>query len=116
LDQQLYGTILEELKSLLREGAEHLAKRFELVDFDPEETKSTFQIINRWNDAWKFYFRTALPYLQAAFLPLQMQIKGSRLVNSVQTLVLLAFRDFVVLPGLSSLESAYCMLKIKFST
>lgn len=74
---------------------------------DPPQERMSDSVLRtyKWIEAWKFYFRVILPYLQAIFLPLQMEIKGSRLVNSIQTLVLLAYRDNVVFPALTSLES-----------
>ncbi|KAL7753651.1 hypothetical protein RI367_000582 [Sorochytrium milnesiophthora] len=88
LEQQLYGTILEELKSLLKRGCTSLLRKFDDTPADA--------FFPRLIEIWTFYFSVVLPYFQAAFLPLQLEIKGSKLVSSVRILALQAYRDNVV--------------------
>ncbi|ORZ35723.1 HbrB-like-domain-containing protein [Catenaria anguillulae PL171] len=130
LAQQLYGTILEELKDLLREGVHRLMAKFLTPDVvfpdplvsigmpslaAPAVPASQSKYLIRWTEIWTFYFSVVLPYLQSVFLPLQAEIKGSRLVNSVRTLVLLAFRDRAVLPHIDSIQVLVGALAAEFS-
>ncbi|KAI9218368.1 hypothetical protein BC828DRAFT_388861 [Blastocladiella britannica] len=140
LAQQLYGTIIEELKGLVREGVARMMDKF-LVHPSAAPTDSsdlsgaaaataadggdgttgsgvsggsTSLLIShpasqslflaRWTEVWVFYFSVVLPYMQSVFLPLQNEIKGSKLVNSVRTLVLLGFRDRAVIANLAELQ------------
>ncbi|KNE61091.1 hypothetical protein AMAG_06845 [Allomyces macrogynus ATCC 38327] len=106
LDKQLYPTIFEELKEVLREGmAELNTKFFSDVSYDPAAhgPASSSLYLLRWTEVWAFYFGVVLPYLMSVFMPLQVEIKGSRVVTSVRSLVLLMFRNCAVLPRFDEL-------------
>ncbi|KNE59418.1 hypothetical protein AMAG_03698 [Allomyces macrogynus ATCC 38327] len=106
LDKQLYPTIFEELKEVLREGmAELTNKFFSDVSYDPAThgPASSSLYLLRWTEVWAFYFGVVLPYLMSVFMPLQVEIKGSRVVTSVRSLVLLMFRNCAVLPRFDEL-------------
>ncbi|KAJ3363150.1 hypothetical protein GGF32_004721 [Allomyces javanicus] len=106
LDKQLYPTIFEELKEVLREGmAELNTKFFSDVSYDPAThgPASSSLYLLRWTEVWAFYFGVVLPYLMSVFMPLQVEIKGSRVVTSVRSLVLLMFRNCAVLPRFDEL-------------
>ncbi|KAI9182911.1 hypothetical protein H9P43_003823 [Blastocladiella emersonii ATCC 22665] len=123
LSQQLYGTILEELKDLLRDGVQRMMGKFLTnVEFDAPAAAtgavpaSQSLYLLRWTEIWVFYFSVVLPYLQSVFLPLQAEIKASRLVNSVRTFVLLSFRDRAVVPHLEDLQLLVQCLDAEFAS
>ncbi|KAI9137883.1 HbrB-like-domain-containing protein [Paraphysoderma sedebokerense] len=99
LGQQLYGTIIEEVKDLLQHGMQMMNTKLSTV---PDE-----RILNATVETWRFFFGTVLPYFQGVFLPLQLEIKGSTLVSNVRTLALIAFREQIILPIVPKLKAGF---------
>ncbi|CAG8838418.1 25336_t:CDS:2, partial [Racocetra persica] len=58
-------------------------------------------------EIWAFYFGTVLPYFEGVFLPLQMQATAQRDDTNVRRLVLMSFRDHVILPIGKRVEDAF---------
>ncbi|CAJ0751734.1 7542_t:CDS:2, partial [Entrophospora sp. SA101] len=56
-------------------------------------------------ELWSFYFGTVIPYFEGVFLPLQMQVGSHKI--SIRRLVLMSFRDHVILPIRDRVEDAF---------
>jgi hypothetical protein len=64
------------------------------------------KLVSRLVEVWSFYFGTVVPYFEGVFLPLTIMTSGSD-EFSVRRLVLMAFRDDVILPMGSRVEDAF---------
>jgi len=64
------------------------------------------KLVSRLVEVWSFYFGTVVPYFEGVFLPLTILTSGSD-EFSVRRLVLMAFRDDVILPMGNRVEDAF---------
>ncbi|CAG8433012.1 6314_t:CDS:2 [Ambispora gerdemannii] len=104
--ESLYNDIIE----LLASGMSTLNSKLRDV---PDE-----KLVSRLNELWSFYFGTVIPYFEGVFLPLQIQANNSTTatinalshnsVNSlVRRMVLMSFRDQVILPMGDRVDEAF---------
>ncbi|CAJ0766802.1 18709_t:CDS:2 [Entrophospora sp. SA101] len=91
--QQLF----EDINELLDSGMFTLNGKLKGV---PDE-----KLVSRLVELWSFYFGTVIPYFEGVFLPLQMQVGSHKI--SIRRLVLMSFRDHVILPIRDRVEDAF---------
>ncbi|CAG8540004.1 15883_t:CDS:2 [Dentiscutata erythropus] len=66
------------------------------------------KLVSRLVEIWSFYFGTVLPYFEGVFLPLQTQATAQHQRDmNVRRLVLMSFRDHVILPIGDRVEDAF---------
>jgi hypothetical protein len=122
--------LIEDLRDLLQTGFASLDASLRQL---PDE-----RLIPSLVEMWLFVFGTVLPYIQAVFLPLQLEFKGTGTVmNSrearefwgalpdgegfaflgeeldVRRMVLLEFRDSVILPRHDKLNAIFSRLSLE---
>lgn len=121
--------IIEDLRDLLQTGFSSLDHSLRMV---PEH-----RIVPRLVDMWLLVFGTILPYVQAVFLPLDLEFKGhGSLMNpreaaefwgadpdstnaafgsefDVRRIVLLSYRDYVILPRHDTLKATFSRLSLE---
>ena len=122
--------ITEDLRDLLRTGFSFLDQTLRAV---PDE-----RLVRSLVDMWLVVFGTILPYVQAVFLPLDLEFKGSgSLMNAreaqdfwgalpgdeadsplgdaldVRRIVLLSYRDTVILPRHDTLKAIFSRLSLE---
>ncbi|KAL1888992.1 hypothetical protein Cpir12675_005965 [Ceratocystis pirilliformis] len=124
--------LLEDLKELLRAGFMALDRAMRKT---PED-----RTIPELVEFWMFTFTVVLPYLQAVFLPLDLEFSGAGILLStdqarefwgavaaiaegsttpalglnIRGLVLTAYRDIVVLPRYDILKTIFSRLSLEF--
>jgi len=120
--------LMEDLHELLHTGFSSLEYNLRGI---PDE-----RLVPHLVDMWLFVFGTILPYMQAAFLPLDLEFKGhgsimtsreaaefwGATLNSsddalgyeldVRRIVLVSFRDTVILPRYESLKAIFSRLSL----
>ncbi|RIB11966.1 HbrB-like-domain-containing protein [Gigaspora rosea] len=91
----------DDINSLLLTGMSTLNGKLRGV---PDE-----KLVSRLVEIWSFYFGTVLPYFEGVFLPLQMQATAQHQRDNmnVRRLVLMSFRDHVILPIGDRVEDAF---------
>ncbi|KAG9298732.1 hypothetical protein G9A89_012800 [Geosiphon pyriformis] len=95
-----------EINELLASGMSTLNSKLRDV---PDE-----KLVSRLNELWSFYFGTVIPYFEGVFLPLQIQ-SASQLLSSnlageevsIRRMVLMSFRDQVILPMGDRVDEAF---------
>ncbi|KAI4255664.1 MAG: hypothetical protein L6R42_006622, partial [Xanthoria sp. 1 TBL-2021] len=121
--------IIEDLRDLLQTGFASLDHSLSIV---PEH-----RMVPRLVDVWLLVFGTILPYVQAVFLPLDLEFKGRGSIMSpreaadfwgadpdsanaafgsefdVRRIVLLSYRDNVILPRHDSLKATFSRLSLE---
>ncbi|KAI4113944.1 MAG: hypothetical protein LQ338_008089 [Usnochroma carphineum] len=121
--------ILEDLRDLLQTGFTSLDRTLSSV---PE-----YRLVPRLVDTWMLVFGTILPYVQAVFLPLDLEFKGHGSLMSpeeaaefwgadpdsadgafgsefdVRRIVLLSYRDNVILPRHDTLKATFSRLSLE---
>ena len=120
--------ITEDLRELLRTGFQSLDQTLRGV---PDH-----RLVPRLVEMWLFVFGTILPYMQAVFLPLDLELKGHGTLMTpreaadfwganpdstdvlfgngfdVRRIVLLSYRDNVILPHHDSLKAMFSRLSL----
>ncbi|KAL8772400.1 MAG: hypothetical protein Q9209_002351 [Squamulea sp. 1 TL-2023] len=123
------NTIIEDLRDLLQTGFASLDHNLRMV---PDHC-----IMPRLVDMWLLVFGTILPYIQAVFLPLDLEFKGHGSIMSpreaaefwgadpdstdsalgsefdVRRIVLLSYRDHVILPRHDTLKATFSRLSLE---
>ncbi|KAL8945599.1 MAG: hypothetical protein Q9222_007880, partial [Ikaeria aurantiellina] len=121
--------IIEDLRDLLQTGFSSLDQSLRLV---PDH-----RLVPRLVDMWLLVFGTILPYVQAVFLPLDLEFKGHGPLMSpreaaefwganpdstddafgsefdVRRIVLLSYRDNVILPRHDTLKATFSRLSLE---
>lgn len=121
--------IIEDLRDLLQTGFASLDHSLRIV---PEH-----RMVPRLVDIWLLVFGTILPYVQAVFLPLDLEFKGHGSIMSpreaadfwgadpdstnaafgsefdVRRIVLLSYRDNVILPRHDTLKATFSRLSLE---
>lgn len=121
--------IIEDLRDLLQTGFASLDHSIRIV--------SEHRIVPRLVDIWLLVFGTILPYVQAVFLPLDLEFKGHGSIMSpreaadfwgadpdstnaafgsefdVRRIVLLSYRDNVILPRHDALKATFSRLSLE---
>ncbi|KAI9848969.1 MAG: hypothetical protein M1837_005858 [Sclerophora amabilis] len=122
--------ITEDLRDLLRTGFSSLSQTLHRV---PDEALVP-QLVEMWLDI----FGTILPYIQAVFLPLDLEFKGTGIIMThreaqdfwgalpegeldspmgdsldVRRIVLISFRDTVILPRHDTLKAIFSRLSLE---
>lgn len=131
------NTMLEDLRDLLKTGFSSLDRTLRGT---PEE-----RFIPTLVELWMFTFTSILPYMQAVFLPLDLEVSGcgtimtseqsrdfwggvmassstdktarvtpAATVLDVRRLVLIAYRDIVILPRYETLKTIFSRLSLEF--
>lgn len=110
-DRRSSGQLLDDVRDLLDTG---------MLTLDPTLlTLPDERLIPKLVDVWGFLFGNILPYFEAVFLPLQQEFKGTGTLSAkesteffgllphfdVRRLVLVSFRDNVILPLHARLRS-----------
>lgn len=127
--KQMPNVITHDLRDLLRTGFQSLNQTLRGI---PDH-----RLVPALVDVWLFVFGTVLPYMQAVFLPLDLEFHGhGNLMTSreaakfwganpgstddafghefnVRHIVLLSFRDNVVLPHHDSLQATFSRLSLE---
>ncbi|CAI2167646.1 15267_t:CDS:2 [Funneliformis geosporum] len=92
--------LYEEINELLESGMFTLNGKLIGV---PDE-----KLVSRLVELWSFYFGTVIPYFEGVFLPLQIHNSTAQLNHtSIRRLVLMSFRDHVILPMGNRVEEAF---------
>lgn len=128
IQKRLPTIIIEDLRDLLQTGFLSLDQTIRAA---PDH-----RLVTRLVEMWLFVFGTVLPYMQAVFLPLDLEFKGHGPLmkpseaaefwsaNSeasddafgdqldVRSVVLLAYRDHVILPRHDSLKAIFSRLSL----
>ncbi|KAL8776638.1 MAG: hypothetical protein Q9213_008193 [Squamulea squamosa] len=123
------NTIIEDLRDLLQTGFASLDHTLRMV---PDH-----RIVPCLVDMWLLVFGTILPYVQAVFLPLDLEFKGHGSIMSpreaaefwgadpdstnaalgsefdVRRIVLLSYRDHVILPRHDTLKATFSRLSLE---
>ncbi|KAI9760016.1 MAG: hypothetical protein M4579_001955 [Chaenotheca gracillima] len=124
------STLTEDLRDLLQTGFRSLNQT---LNFIPEEA-----LIPKLVEMWLEVFGTILPYIQAVFLPLDLEFKGTGTIMThreaqefwgalpngemdsplgesldVRRIVLIAFRDNVILPRHDALKAIFSRLSLE---
>ncbi|KAI9852425.1 MAG: hypothetical protein M1838_000743 [Thelocarpon superellum] len=122
------GLMVDDLRDLLATGFGYLDQTLRAV---PDE-----RLVRALVDMWLVVFGTILPYLQAVFLPLDLEFRGHGPLLSardaaefwgaemdadrglgdaldVRRLVLLAYRDAVILPRHDTLKAIFSRLSLE---
>ncbi|KAK9321702.1 HbrB-like-domain-containing protein [Lipomyces orientalis] len=115
------GTLINDLRDLLRLG-------IAAIDPAPQVQSVTDNVlVEHVADLWHFFQASVLPYIQAVFVPLQLEFKGVGSVmtreqatkfwerqkvqptkfNNIKIMALVSFRDWIVLPLYLRLEKAF---------
>ncbi|KAF4967340.1 hypothetical protein FZEAL_10544, partial [Fusarium zealandicum] len=130
------NTMLEDLRDLLTTGFSSLDRTLRKT---PED-----RFIPTLVELWMFTFTSILPYMQAVFLPLDLEVSGcgtlmtgeqardfwggvlssssdmptrvapASTVLDVRRLVLIAYRDIVILPRYDTLKTIFSRLSLEF--
>ncbi|KAM5348575.1 hypothetical protein ACJ41O_008399 [Fusarium nematophilum] len=131
------NTMLEDLRDLLNTGFSSLDRTLRQT---PED-----RFIPTLVELWMFTFTSILPYMQAVFLPLDLEVSGcgglmtgdqardfwggvlassssdkparvapASTVLDVRRLVLIAYRDIVILPRYETLKTIFSRLSLEF--
>ncbi|KAF5010500.1 hypothetical protein FDECE_3355 [Fusarium decemcellulare] len=132
------NTMLEDLRDLLNTGFSSLDRTLRKT---PED-----RFIPTLVELWMFTFTSILPYMQAVFLPLDLEVSGcgtlmtgeqardfwggvlasssssdkparvapASAVLDVRRLVLIAYRDIVILPRYETLKTIFSRLSLEF--
>jgi len=128
--QKLAPTIIiEDLRDLLHTGFSSLDHNLQGIPDD--------RLVPHLVEMWLFVFGTIVPYMQAVFLPLDLEFKGHGSIMSsreaakfwgatlqssddalgneldVRRIVLIAFRDTVILPRYESLKAIFSRLSLE---
>lgn len=110
--------IIEDLRDLLATGFASLDQTLRSV---PDE-----RLIPHLVEMWLFTFTSVLPYMQAVFLPLDLEFAGHGTLMSpeiardfwgaavleVRRIVLIAYRDTVILPRFDTLKTIFSRLSL----
>ena len=128
IHQRLPTIIIEDLRDLLQTGFLSLDQTLRGV---PDH-----RLVTRLVEMWLFVFGTILPHMQAVFLPLDLEFKGHGPLMKpseaaefwgaksearddafgnqfdVRSIVLLAYRDHVILPRHDSLKAIFSRLSL----
>lgn len=120
--------IIEDLRDLLQTGFQSLDQTLRGI---PDHRLVPFLV-----DTWRFVFGTILPYMQAVFLPLDLEFKGhGHLMTAqeaaefwganpdamdnafgnefdVRRIVLISYRDNIILPRHDSLKAIFSRLSL----
>ena len=120
--------ITEDLRDLLQTGFLSLEQTLRGIPDD--------RVVPYLVDMWLFVFGTILPYMQAVFLPLDLEFKGhGTIMNSreaaefwgyapdpmkafdneldVRRIVLVSFRDHVIIPRYDALKATFSRLSLE---
>jgi hypothetical protein len=112
---------LDDVRDLLDTG---------MLTLDPTlPTLPDDKLILKLVEVWGFLFGNILPYFEAVFLPLQQELKGTGTLSAkesreffgliphfdVRRLVLVSFRDNVILPLHARLRILFSKLQLDFS-
>ncbi|KAK9240092.1 HbrB-like-domain-containing protein [Lipomyces kononenkoae] len=115
------ATLINEVRDLLRLG---------LSAFDPAPQVQSLTdnvLVEHVADLWQFFNIAVLPYIQAVFVPLQLEFEGIGSVmtpeqaskfwerqkvqsvrfNNIKVMALISFRDWIVLPLYMRLKTAF---------
>ena len=128
--QKLAPTIIiEDLRDLLHTGFSSLDHNLQGIPDD--------RLVPHLVEMWLFVFGTIVPYMQAVFLPLDLEFKGHGSIMSsreaaefwgatlhssedalgneldVRRIVLITFRDTVILPRYESLKAIFSRLSLE---
>lgn len=127
--KRIPSIIIEDLRDLLQTGFSSLDHSLRIV---PEH-----RLVPRLVDMWLRVFGTILPYVQAVFLPLDLEFKGHGSLMSpreaaefwganpdstdgafgsefdVRRIVLLSYRDHVILPRHDTLKATFSRLSLE---
>lgn len=127
--KRIPSIIIEDLRDLLQTGFSSLDYSLRLV---PEH-----RLVPRLVDMWLLVFGRILPYVQAVFLPLDLEFKGHGSLMSpreaaefwganpdsadaafgrefnVRRMVLLSYRDHVILPRHDTLKATFSRLSLE---
>ncbi|RIA91259.1 HbrB-like-domain-containing protein [Glomus cerebriforme] len=92
--------LYEDINELLESGMFTLNGKLRGV---PDE-----KLVSRLVELWSFYFGTVIPYFEGVFLPLQIHNSTTQQNHlSIRRLVLMSFRDHVILPMGNRVEDAF---------
>src|SRR6266487_1929944 len=83
-------SLYDEINVLLESGMFTLSGKLKGV---PDE-----KLVSRLVELWSFYFGTVIPYFEGVFLPLLIQSSSQKENINIRRLVLMSFRDNVILP------------------
>lgn len=84
---------------MLRSGMEIMGAKLKGVGSE--------KIVSRITEQWTFFFGTVLPYLQGVLSPFHMELRNisqSGSSSTIRVMVLVSFRDHVLLPQLDILK------------
>ncbi|GES77483.1 HbrB-domain-containing protein [Rhizophagus clarus] len=65
------------------------------------------KLVSRLVELWSFFFGTVIPYFEGVFLPLLIQSSAQKENMNIRRLVLMSFRDHVILPMGDRVEDAF---------
>ena len=129
IQKQAPTIITEDLRELLQTGFSSLNQTLRSI---PDE-----RLVLHLVEMWHFVFCTVLPYMQAVFLPLDLEFKGHGTLMSsrqaaefwgiipdatddafgdeldVRRIVLVSYRDTVILPRHASLKATFSRLSLE---
>lgn len=122
VQRKIPALIIEDLEDLLRTGFLSLDQTLRGVPDD--------KLIPTLVDMWLFVFGTILPYIQAVFLPLDLEFRGTGTILSpqdavefwgldakddldVRRMVLLSYRDSIILPKHDVLKAIFSRLSLE---
>ncbi|KAK9254264.1 HbrB-like-domain-containing protein [Lipomyces tetrasporus] len=115
------GTLINDVRDVLRLG-------ISAIDPAPQVQSVTDNVlVEHVADLWHFFQASVLPYIQAVFVPLQLEFKGVGSVmsreqatkfwerqkvqptkfNNIKIMALVSFRDWIVLPLYLRLKHAF---------
>lgn len=107
-------TVIEDLRDLLNTGFNSIDKALRNV--------SDERIVPHLVETWAYVFGTVLPFMQAVFLPLDLELRrtptSSQIVDNsnvpldTRTLTLLTFRDIVIIPRHDTLLTIFSRLSL----
>ncbi|KAI4172584.1 MAG: hypothetical protein LQ346_008569 [Caloplaca aetnensis] len=127
--KRIPSIIIEDLRDLLQTGFSSLDHSLRLV--------SEYRLVPQLVDMWLLVFGTILPYVQAVFLPLDLEFKGHGSLMTpreaaefwganpdsangafgrefdVRRIVLLSYRDHVILPRHDTLKATFSRLSLE---
>lgn len=118
------STLISEVKDMFKLGVSVFDNTSTLLSY------SDVDIVNHVVNLWKFYHSTVLPYIEAVFLPLQLEFEGSGVImtkdgakkfwakqkgqsvkmNSIKKMSLASFRDWIVLPLYARLKGMFLFI------
>ncbi|KAI5291012.1 hypothetical protein KEM54_006678 [Ascosphaera aggregata] len=70
------GSIIEDLRDLLQTGFDSLSHNLGHLQEDAASSRDRDRVVPHLAQMWLFVFGTVLPFLQAVFLPLDVEFKG----------------------------------------